>query len=187
MTRSLARILLAVLLVPSAAAVYLIVWLTVEVMSWRWRLYGDRGAYLVAGAVTWVFAGSFWLLLWRKSVRWSVPRVAWTALAVLLAVLLAATLAVACGVLTEDRGFGYFLASVLAPLFWLIGTVCVWRETADERRQRLQGTGSEVVVCPKCSYNMAGLGEARCPECGSRFTLDQLIAEQPARADGEIQ
>ncbi|MBX2852827.1 MAG: hypothetical protein KTR15_13915 [Phycisphaeraceae bacterium] len=27
---------------------------------------------------------------------------------------------------------------------------------------------------PECGYNMRGLTEAKCPECGSKFTLDQL-------------
>ncbi len=31
--------------------------------------------------------------------------------------------------------------------------------------------------CPACEYNMTGLYEARCPECGKLYTLDQLFAE----------
>ena len=30
------------------------------------------------------------------------------------------------------------------------------------------------ICCPKCEYNMRGLTEAKCPECGEQFTLDQL-------------
>lgn len=37
--------------------------------------------------------------------------------------------------------------------------------------------------CPKCGYNLTGLREARCPECGATYTLDELVvtlAEQRA-------
>jgi hypothetical protein len=29
-------------------------------------------------------------------------------------------------------------------------------------------------VCPRCSYNLTGLTEPRCPECGSRFHWGQV-------------
>ncbi len=32
--------------------------------------------------------------------------------------------------------------------------------------------------CPDCGYVMVGLSESRCPECGARFTLDELIRRQ---------
>jgi predicted Zn-ribbon and HTH transcriptional regulator len=32
------------------------------------------------------------------------------------------------------------------------------------------------MACPNCGYNLTGLREARCPECGSQFTLDELFA-----------
>ena len=34
------------------------------------------------------------------------------------------------------------------------------------------------VNCPDCGYVMVGLSESRCPECGERFTLDELIRRQ---------
>src|SRR5690242_4053550 len=35
------------------------------------------------------------------------------------------------------------------------------------------------ILCPLCQYNMRGLGEPRCPECGYRFTWDEIL--DPAR------
>lgn len=32
--------------------------------------------------------------------------------------------------------------------------------------------------CPNCGYVMLGLSESRCPECGARFTLDELVRRQ---------
>jgi hypothetical protein len=32
--------------------------------------------------------------------------------------------------------------------------------------------------CPECHYLMVGLREARCPECGREYTLDELVGRQ---------
>jgi hypothetical protein len=32
--------------------------------------------------------------------------------------------------------------------------------------------------CPGCDYRMVGLNEARCPECGQQYTLDELVRKQ---------
>ncbi len=77
--------------------------------------------------------------------------------------------------------FTMFIGGVLAMLFWLFVTVFLWRETTAERAARVGGAGSSAVTCPTCGYNLTGLAEARCPECGTRFTLDELLASQPAR------
>ena len=34
------------------------------------------------------------------------------------------------------------------------------------------------VNCPTCGYSLVGLYEPRCPECGARFTIDELIRRQ---------
>lgn len=36
---------------------------------------------------------------------------------------------------------------------------------------------SEDVPCPHCSYNLRGLVEPRCPECGRVFDQGVLLAE----------
>jgi hypothetical protein len=65
------------------------------------------------------------------------------------------------------------------PIAWVLITVLLWRETARERFERLAGLGpGPTVSCPVCGYSLAGLREARCPECGTHFTLDQLLAAQ---------
>ena len=47
-----------------------------------------------------------------------------------------------------------------------------------DRAGAFRQAAGDVLFCPKCGYNMTGLYEARCPECGSRYTLDQLAAAQ---------
>jgi DNA-directed RNA polymerase subunit RPC12/RpoP len=62
-----------------------------------------------------------------------------------------------------------------------VATVIAWRESPLERATRVGAAGGSSVACPTCGYNLTGLAEARCPECGGRFTLDELFAAQPAR------
>lgn len=54
--------------------------------------------------------------------------------------------------------------------------------------QRLALRGDQLVanptvLCPICRSNFSGLHEARYPECGGNFTLDELAASQPQRDD----
>jgi hypothetical protein len=41
-----------------------------------------------------------------------------------------------------------------------------------------QGDGLLNVHCPTCNYRMVGLHESRCPECGTSYTLDELLSKQ---------
>lgn len=36
------------------------------------------------------------------------------------------------------------------------------------------------IHCPTCGYNLTGLPENRCPECGTAFKRDQLILDRAA-------
>jgi len=71
-------------------------------------------------------------------------------------------------------------------LLWLAATIFLWRETPLERVERIKGSSKSAVTCPTCGYNLTGLSEARCPECGTRFTLDELLALQGG-ADKDIE
>ncbi len=41
--------------------------------------------------------------------------------------------------------------------------------------------GHPNVNCPGCGYSMVGLHQSRCPECGNRYTLDELLLKQNFR------
>lgn len=86
----------------------------------------------------------------------------------LLAVLIAVTQLVI-------NGFNYRDAYL-----WVIaGTLCIflfayinrWLHHPNRFEFR---TKSQEMSCPSCGYSMRGLYEARCPECGAEFTIDQL-------------
>jgi len=55
------------------------------------------------------------------------------------------------------------LAVVVAFAIWRAGKRTAWRRLAQAYPK-----------CIRCGYAMKGLTEARCPECGARYTLDEL-------------
>ena len=186
MSRLIAKILLTILLFPLAAVAYIVLFVVVQ----SWPNTDEGEAFVAAGVLVWGFLGIYWWLLWRKSVRWTGTRLSLTAAAVLAAALagLIVGVAVSMGIDRDfDEDFAIFAGSVTAPLVWLLATVFVWRESLSERVGRMaRDGGRDGVVCPTCGYNLTGLKEARCPECGSQFTLDQLLEAQPNRSAAEL-
>lgn len=193
MSSLIARILLAIFMIPLASLVYLVTFFQSERWLDHWVAYQNYDNYrqraqlhfALTGLTAWAFVGVWWFLLWRKSVRWTGPRIALTAVCATIAAGLGAVIAAVLNI--SERGFGDFVGSAAAPMLWLVGTIFVWRETAEERAARVHSSGRDSVVCPTCGYNLTGLKEPRCPECGTQFTLDQLLAAQPNRVNAEIE
>jgi len=179
MSRLIARILLSIFIFPLAGILHIIVFVNAV------RHNNESTAFLVAGAVICIFVAFYWLVLWHKAVHWTNRRTIQTIGAAVGSVLLAAVVGgVAAGI---NSGFGAFIGTVTAPLLWLVATVLIWQKTAEERALRLQNSGTDTIVCPTCGYNLTGLKEARCPECGTQFTLDQLLAAQPSRTPADLE
>lgn len=186
MSRLIARILLSIFIFPLGALIYILVF--VGMMEFLDHGGGYRAretmAFVLAGAGNWVFMGLYWWALWRKSVAWTGTRLATTALVTGAALVLGLVTGMAASGVGGE--FGYFIGSVTTPVLWLVGTVIAWRENAAERAARIANTGGDAVVCTVCGYNLTGLHEARCPECGTRFTLDQLLAGQPRNQTADL-
>jgi hypothetical protein len=180
MTRTVARLILAMLLLPCTGAVFLLLFLTLIANS---NTGGPPSVarLLLMWSILYVFVGTYWILLWRDMVVWNARRVRLTAIATVLS--LAGGGAVAVGVGAIVRGLPPALAVLVGggtvPITWVLATVLVWRETAAERLGRLTAHGRPALACPLCGYDLAGLTEARCPECGASFTLEQLILARP--------
>ena len=90
----------------------------------------------------------------------------------------------ACGVylaLTEflgtsiDKVGAIVYAGNVFCILWIVASTLAWRETKAERAARLCGRGDRLLPCPKCGYNLTGLRETRCPECGATYTVDELV------------
>jgi hypothetical protein len=134
----------------------------------------------VIWAAVYTFVAVYWVLLWRDLVRWTPARKRNTGLAAPLALLAGFLIgSVLVHVLRAPTVGAMLVGGGVVPIVWVLTTVLVWRETPRERMERITAAGTDSVCCPVCGYNMTGLHESRCPECGSRFTLDQLLAGQP--------
>ena len=183
MSHLVSRILLSILMFPLAAICYIFLCVVGMNVSRSTLPYPDREIIVfgLCGLITWMFVAAYWYLLWRSSVNWNTQRNSQTGLAVLGALFLASIVGgLGSAVMPRSSAsFGVFIGGILAIVLWLIATVFIWRETAGERTLRLTGSPGSAVACPTCGYNLTGLSESRCPECGSRFTLEELMAAQP--------
>lgn len=184
MSNLIARILLAMLMFPLAALAYLLVFLVLREGVLGYGRFRDELGFMLAGLGTWGFMAAYWWALWRKTVRWTGERVAWTGAAGFAAIVIAFIVGLVGAAMEEE--VGAFIGSALAPLLWIGGTVLAWRDTVAERAARVDPKG-QGVVCLSCGYNMTGLSELRCPECGRKFTVDELFAGQPSQAGAELE
>jgi len=174
--------MLALLMVPLAAIAYTI---TFALMYQEFTRSREEASFLTAGATTFVFVALYWILLWRRTVRWTVDRLVLTLGAVGGAMIPAGVLGAIGRVVDDD--FGLFVGTVVWILVWLVMTVFIWRESAEERAARVSAGGENTLVCPSCGYNMTGLQSAVCPECGSRYSITELLAAQPHHEQAEIE
>ena len=97
-------------------------------------------------------------------------------------VLLERYLAAAESVMQTWRPLQYS-APFLALAIWFAGTAWLWRKR--ESPVVFAASNTEHVSCPQCSYNLKGLKEVHCPECGWTSTVDQIVklAFENAAAD----
>jgi uncharacterized C2H2 Zn-finger protein len=125
-------------------------------------------------------AGICWfvmlILIWsrmRHGRRFVVPAIATVGVAVLA---IGSTVAID-EFLARDEEF--LMAAVL-----LVGAavvILVWLPTVQRliRGRPVVGRDGLVLVnCPQCGYSLVGLRDLRCPECGTEFTIDELIRAQ---------
>jgi hypothetical protein len=178
MTRTVARLILAMLLLPSTGAVFLLLFLILVAPAGG---PPDVGRLLLMWFLLYAFVGAYWVILWHDMVPWNRRRVTRTALATVLSLAGGVVVALACLAVNHQvpPTIAVMIGGGTVPITWVLSTVLVWRETAAERLTRLTAHGMPAIACPLCGYNLAGLTEARCPECGGRFTLEQVILARP--------
>jgi hypothetical protein len=179
MTATIARLVLAMLILPATGAVFVILFAAML------RPGGppSPAGLLFLWAVVYAFVGSYWTLLWRSTVRWNGRRLLNTLGGTAVALASGVGMGVLCMALNDriPPQVLIMFGGGIVPIVWVLLTVLAWRETPGERTMRLAAAGAADIVCPMCGYRMTGLREARCPECGGAFTLEQLVAAQPAR------
>src|SRR5688572_10959555 len=143
MSPTISRILLTIVLFPLAGILNFIAYIMVD------DHLDSVPEVLVPVLITCAFVVSFWLLLWRKTVTWTRRRVRGTLIAAAAAVLAAAAVGVivAFTVPYSADDVAVWVGCALMPLLWIAGTLRVWRETDEERSDRLAGLGAGAVVC----------------------------------------
>lgn len=181
MSHLIARLLLTIFLVPLTVLIAIVSTIIAYEARSRSGYYDSDGVVaIVVGLITWAFFAVCWVFIWRRGINWTPGRIRWTWIWPFASTLVATLIGLAFS--QWEREAGYFFAAVTAPLIWVVGTILIWRETDAERKGRQQAAHVDVLTCPTCGYNLTGLSEARCPECGSKFTLNDLYANQPTRA-----
>lgn len=181
MTKLVARLVLAMMILPFTGTLVI---LAMAGFASRGR-GGPPPATELLGmwAVVYGFVAVYWILVWRDVVRWTARRKALTLVAGLAALGIGTLVGVFLySFLQAPASIAVLISGGTIPVTWVFATVLIWRETPQERLQRLSAVGVDTLACPICGYNLTGLRESRCPECGAGFTLDQLVASQ-ARAD----
>jgi len=143
-------------------------------------------AFVIAYAAAALIVVSVWWLVWRRAVVWTpVRRIRTGLLAALVAIAPFAPIVPRTDIEWIDA------IVVMTPLMilgiWFAGTARVWRLAPGEMPAGQRGTlamlsadgiGPDApitVPCGKCDYDLRGLREARCPECGWTTTLDDLV------------
>lgn len=188
MSQLIARLLLTVFLVPlTVLFASMVTVICYENLRYYYSFYGyrpfglprDLVVAIIAGLSSWAFFAVCWTAIWKRGVNWTPDRKRWTVLWPFASLLCAVIIGRLFARLDSEVGFFFFAAS--PHLIWVVGMVVIWRETDAERKARQQAAHTDVLTCPTCGYNLTGLVEARCPECGSRFTLNDLLSKQPSR------
>ena len=184
MSEIVARIGLAVMLMPITALVW-------TIASYAFIYNGNWPPSAMSVVSVWVFVYAFvatyWICLWKNVVKWTESRIrrSWVVTALAL---FAGVVACSCFTIFLKQNLAEAMLGIgqIVPVCWILGTIIVWKETPLERIERLNLYNRRSVHCPACQYNMTGLSETRCPECGKTFTIDELfVAQQDQQLDLE--
>lgn len=148
MTRLIARLILAMLILPVAGALFVFLFIVLMSAGRTPSLF----RVLAFWAVIYLFVVVYWVLLWRSVVRWTRQRVVRTVLAMALALVFgtmfgAGLMEVGLG---RDKELALFVGGGVVPMVWVLATVLIWRETPSERIERISLAGREAVCCPIC-------------------------------------
>ncbi len=188
MTHLVARLILTMLILPVAGAVFVLGFMLFAVLFASGTNNPPIWPIIVLWSIDYAVIAASWIMIWRPVVDWTPQRRGQTALSAIIAIGAGFAFGFTIWAIGSPSGMPlfvpYLVGGGIPPVMWILSTVLVWRESAQERTDRLAGTGPSVgaVVCPVCGYDMRGVKAAQCPECGVEFTIGQLVAAQPHRA-----
>ena len=164
------RVILAMALLVATPAVYLLAFAITYEIRGNGNDLALFAADILAGAL---FAGG-WFTIWWHVVHWTRRRVAWTIIVTVISIILAIAIDLLVAILL-DATLGVVTAGILWWAMWVGALALVWRESTTERLAHAKTTPPVELHCPHCGYDLRGLRDARCPECGTQYTLDELL------------
>ncbi|MCH2134395.1 MAG: hypothetical protein MK116_11655 [Phycisphaerales bacterium] len=183
MTKLIARLIMATMLFPLGV----IVFIGLIGLSSTISRSPNAGLLAVIWCVEYVFVGVYWILLWRPIVNWTQRRIQGTIVATFLSGIAGLLFGLFMWALTGQMEPAVGLGGMAPAVTFLLLTIWVWRETEEERLERLDRAEGTPIECTGCGYDMRGLRTTSCPECGVSPTLHQLFAGQSARDGHEIE
>jgi hypothetical protein len=134
---TLVRILWSLAVGIATLVLYVLVYIWLDRLS---RL-SDAQALLIADAVAALVFSCAWIVIWRSCIRWTRARIMWTGVAWVLAVIPAiAIFFLTVGISPYDEELGCVLGGLSWWAAWMFGTAIVWRESEQERVERVSGS-----------------------------------------------
>lgn len=122
-----------------------------------------------------------WLLVWYRVIRWTLKRRLSTITLLGVGVFVEGAVAIVLYGRLGGRRWNWeqVVALTNLPIGLCVFMACiwVWMETNKERLARVRTAGPVGRLCPACRYDMSGLTNLTCPECGTAYTLGRLVDE----------
>jgi uncharacterized membrane protein len=148
------------------------------VLDEEFDLRGDMAflaSFLVCGVVT----VCLWFFAYREVLRANADRLVKSGLSLVVVLVLGVGGAILLTPLPRYGAEAIYVGMGFVGLGgWVAWMAVIWRPTRREVDEMRSVGGRIQVRCLGCGYSMIGLREARCPECGRQYTLDELIAGQ---------
>lgn len=191
MTPATVRLAAGYSLIPLLPAVFFILMLAFDDLL----SLPEKQAAFLSYITCAIIAVGVWWMIWRRAVVWTPRRQGWTvALTLLMLITPFSQFIPEFDIQLIDVTID--LSPVFALAAWFAGTGLVWQTRSEEMRiaSRRAATQSNTddpdsddddlvcVPCGQCDYDLRGLREARCPECGWTTTLDSLVRRGVAAA-----
>lgn len=180
MSKEAARLVLAGCMIPLIPGLWLFSMGTMDIFN---IFSDDKTEMWLALELPFATAVVLWWLLWRRAVVWNTRvKIKTVALAILFLASAAWYYIPWARNHNATTGFEEFLyhSTQSLPLWgmalWFGGTAIIWR--SDKRSRVLTSavpSSKWVSTCPSCSYDLTGLREVRCPECGWTSTIDDVV------------
>ena len=174
MTPNIVRLSIGLALIPFLPGMFFLIGVTFEKQV---GISADTSLFSAYQGCA-IIAVCAWTLMWRRSVRWTRSLVWWTVLSA-LPLLITPIIAIRNGSVPVLDAL-YKLSPILALGIWFAGTALIWRRPND-RIAIADDAKLAAPTCPTCEYNLTGLREVRCPECGWASTVDDIVLRHLAR------